>query len=71
MRHLLNVTDEERQERRDQILGTTQKDFRDFADALEAVRGPNATSVTVASPEAAKAAVAERPELNFVVKNVM
>ena len=42
-----------------------------FADALEAVRGADATSVTVASAEAAKKAVAERPELNFVVKNVM
>jgi presequence protease len=71
MRHLLNVSDDERQERREQILGTSQKDFKDFADALEAVRGADATSVTVASAEAAKKAVAERPELNFVVKNVM
>ena len=39
MRHLLKVTDEERQERREQILGTTQKDFKNFADALESVRG--------------------------------
>ena len=71
MRHLLKVTDEERQERRDQILGTTQKDFKDFADALETVRGADATSVSVASVEAAKTAVAERPDLNFVVKSVM
>ena len=28
MRHLLGVTDEERQQRREQILGTTLKDFR-------------------------------------------
>ena len=28
MRHLLGVSDEERQQRRDQILGTTLKDFR-------------------------------------------
>ncbi len=27
-RYLLNVSDEERQQRREQILGTTQKDFR-------------------------------------------
>ena len=71
MRHLLKVSDEERQERREQILGTTQKDFKDFADALEAVRGKDATSVAVASAEAAKTAVEQRPELNFVVKNVM
>ena len=28
MRHVLGVTDEERQQRRDEILGTTVKDFR-------------------------------------------
>jgi presequence protease len=28
MRHVLNVTDEERQQRREQVLGTTLKDFR-------------------------------------------
>ena len=28
MRHVLNVTDEERQQRREEILGTTVKDFR-------------------------------------------
>lgn len=27
-RYLLGVTDEERQERREQVLGTTEKDFR-------------------------------------------
>ena len=30
MRHLLKVTDEERQRRREQILGTSLKDFRCF-----------------------------------------
>jgi hypothetical protein len=35
------------------------------------VRGADATSVSVASVEAAKTAVAERPDLNFVVKSVM
>jgi Zn-dependent M16 (insulinase) family peptidase len=28
LRHILGVTDEERQQRREQILGTTLKDFR-------------------------------------------
>jgi Zn-dependent M16 (insulinase) family peptidase len=28
MRHVLGVTDKERQQRRDEILGTTIKDFR-------------------------------------------
>lgn len=34
MRHLLGVTDEERQQRREQILGTTVKDFRSAHQAL-------------------------------------
>ena len=42
MRHLLKITPEERQERREQILGTTNKSFNDFAGALEAVRAPSA-----------------------------
>jgi Zn-dependent M16 (insulinase) family peptidase len=71
MRHLLNVTDEERQERRDQILGTTQKDFRDLPtrSRLFAVRtrplspSPRPKPPRLRSPSA--------PDLNFVVKNVM
>ncbi len=38
MRHLLGVTDELRQQRREEILGTTQADFRAFADVLDAVK---------------------------------
>jgi presequence protease len=49
MRHLLGVTDEERQLRREQILSTSNKDFRDFAEVLEAVRGPAARVVAVTS----------------------
>jgi hypothetical protein len=38
------------------VLGTTQKDFREFGEALEAVRAPGANVCAVASPEAAAAA---------------
>lgn len=63
MRYLLDVSDEERQQRRDEILGTTQADFHAFADALEAVRGEHARIVVVTSKEDAAAAEAERPGL--------
>jgi len=55
MRHLLNVTDAERQQRREEILGTTVKDFRDFAEVLECVKGPKARVVAVTSAERASA----------------
>lgn len=38
MRHLLDVTDEIRQQRREEVLGTTLADFRAFADVLDAVK---------------------------------
>ncbi len=37
VRHLMGVTDEMRQQRRDEVLNTTVQDFRDFADAIEPV----------------------------------
>ncbi len=37
-RHLLGITPEERQQTRDEVLGTTAADFRRFADYLDAVR---------------------------------
>jgi Zn-dependent M16 (insulinase) family peptidase len=71
MRHLLKVKDEERQQRREEVLGTTQKDFRAFGETLEAARGPEAKVVAVCSPEAAAAAQKEAPELEFKVTSVM
>mmetsp|Transcript_14152 Transcript_14152/g.34028 ORF Transcript_14152/g.34028 Transcript_14152/m.34028 type:complete len:1117 (-) Transcript_14152:229-3579(-) len=71
MRHLLKVTDVERQQRREEVLGTTLKDFKAFGEALEATRAPTANVCAVVSPEAAAAAVKERPDLNFTVINVM
>ncbi|HAA53392.1 MAG TPA: peptidase M16, partial [Myxococcales bacterium] len=37
-RHLLGETDEQRQTFREQVLGTTIQDFRDFADMLDQVK---------------------------------
>lgn len=61
-RWLLGVTDEERQKRREQILGTTAADFKAFADALEAVKsGPKARVVAVTSVERAEKVNSEKP----------
>ena len=68
MRHLLGVTEEERQQRREEILGTSLKDFRAFGDALQSAfsSGRQGASVAaVTSVDAAAAAVKERPELGF------
>ena len=51
VRYLLGITEEERQQRRDEILGTTPADLRTFGDALEAVKGGSVVVVT--SPETA------------------
>ena len=62
MRHVLGVTREERQRRREEILGTTLKDVRAFADAIECVRsGKSARVVAVTSAERAAQAMEKRP----------
>ena len=58
VRHLLNTTDDERQERREQILGTTLQDFREFADVIDTVKN-NGVLAAVASAEATRAASEE------------
>lgn len=69
-RYLLGITDEERQLRREQVLATSQKDFRAFADALEAVRGPSARVAAVTSAEKA-AAVNEKTPGFWEVRKVL
>jgi Zn-dependent M16 (insulinase) family peptidase len=70
MRHILGVTDEERQQRRDEILGTTLKDFRQFAEVLAAVRDKGQV-VAVTSADKLEAANAERPGFFAAVKKVL
>ncbi len=54
LRYLLGISDEERQARRDEILSTTEADFRAFAEAVEQVREHGAV-VVAASPDAVQA----------------
>ncbi|GLI61559.1 hypothetical protein VaNZ11_003968 [Volvox africanus] len=60
--HLLGVTDEERQLQRDQILGTSIKDFKAFADAIEYVRGAAGRVVAVTSLDKAKSVLDKKPD---------
>eukprot|EP00244_Chara_vulgaris_P009641 TRINITY_DN4184_c0_g2_i1.p1 TRINITY_DN4184_c0_g2~~TRINITY_DN4184_c0_g2_i1.p1 ORF type:complete len:1050 (+),score=217.40 TRINITY_DN4184_c0_g2_i1:309-3152(+) len=69
LRYLLGISDEERQQRREEILSTCVNDFHAFANALTTVR-ENGLVVTVASQEDAMVALAEQPGL-FELKNVL
>ncbi|XP_042494165.1 presequence protease 2, chloroplastic/mitochondrial-like [Macadamia integrifolia] len=69
LRYLLGVTEEERQKRREEILSTSLNDFKDFSDAIEAVKEKGVV-VAVASPEDVVAANEERSNF-FEVKKVL
>ncbi|KAI6677917.1 hypothetical protein NL676_038713 [Syzygium grande] len=69
LRYLLGITEEERQRRREEILSTSLKDFRDFADVIESVKDKGVVA-SVASPDDVEAANKERPNF-FQVKNVL
>ncbi|KAH9656120.1 presequence protease 2 [Citrus sinensis] len=69
LRHLLGITEEERQRRREEILSTSLKDFKEFADVLEAIKD-RGVAVAVASPDDVDAANKERANL-FEVKKAL
>ncbi|KAI4295632.1 hypothetical protein L6164_035656 [Bauhinia variegata] len=69
LRHLLGITEEERQIRREEILSTRLKDFKEFVDAMEAVKEKGVV-VAVASPEDVDAANKERSNY-FQVKKAL
>ena len=60
LRHLSGETDAWRQGWRDQVLSTTEQDFRAFADVLDAMREPG-RRVVLGSAEAITAANARQP----------
>lgn len=55
LRHLLDESDERRQQTREQVLGTTAADFRAFADVLDAVAAQGRVVVLGAQEALAKA----------------
>jgi Zn-dependent M16 (insulinase) family peptidase len=70
MRHVLGITEEQRQIRRDEILGTTLKDFKEFAEVLDAVK-KNGQVVAVTSAERVEAANKEREGFFEEIKRVL
>ncbi|XP_057494646.1 presequence protease 2, chloroplastic/mitochondrial-like [Actinidia eriantha] len=69
LRYLLGVTEEERQKRREEILSTSLSDFKEFADAIDAIKDKGVV-VAVASSDDVNAANKERS--NFLeVKKVL
>ncbi|GFY89606.1 presequence protease 1 [Actinidia rufa] len=69
LRYLLGVTEEERQKRREEILSTSLSDFKEFADAIDAIKDKGVV-VAVASSDDIDAANKERS--NFLeVKKVL
>ncbi len=60
LRHLTGDTEENRQKMRDEVLGTTVKDFRDFADVLEKVNRGGIVKV-LGSEASIESALAQRP----------
>lgn len=69
LRHLLGVTEEERQRRREEILSTSVKDFKEFAEAIDAVKNKGVV-VAVASPDDVEAAQKEQNNF-FEVKKAL
>ncbi|TQD79328.1 hypothetical protein C1H46_035102 [Malus baccata] len=68
-RYLLGITEEERQIRRAEILSTSLKDFKEFANAIDAVKDKGVV-VAVASPDDVDAAQKERNNF-FQVKKAL
>ncbi|KAL3690174.1 hypothetical protein R1sor_016483 [Riccia sorocarpa] len=69
VRYLMGITEEERQQRREEILSTSVEDFRNFATNLEYVRD-NGVVVAVASADDIAAANKAKPGF-FEVKKVL
>ncbi|XP_054786624.1 presequence protease 1, chloroplastic/mitochondrial-like [Prosopis cineraria] len=69
LRYLLGITEEERQRRREEILSTSLKDFKEFVGAMEAVKDKGVV-VAVASPEDVDAANKDN-SYNFQVKRAL
>jgi Zn-dependent M16 (insulinase) family peptidase len=66
-RHLIGYSDEERQRVREEVLGTTAKDFRTFSEALSAV-AEQGQVVVLGAAEAIEKANSEKPGLLDVKK---
>jgi len=73
MRHLLRVSDDERRQRRQEVLATSLADFKRFGDALGACLNDAAKApvAAVCAPDTATKVLAERPGLHARVTSVL
>ena len=69
VRKLTGITDEYRQQLRDQILGTTLKDFHQFADVLDYVTGNG--QIIVLGSESRISSFAKESGLNMPITRVL
>jgi hypothetical protein len=60
LRYLVGDTEEERQQMREEVLGTRAADFKAFAHSLEQVKEAGMVKI-LGSPAAVDRAVSERP----------
>lgn len=67
LRYLLGITEEERKQRREEILSTSLSDFKEFADVLEAAK-EKSVIVVVASEDDIATANQEKPGLLSTIK---
>ena len=67
VRYLIGDTDEERQQMRDEILGTQAVDFQDFAQIIEKTKEDGIVKI-LGSPDAIHAVTSERPGWLDVIK---
>ncbi|RMF03637.1 MAG: peptidase M16, partial [Chloroflexi bacterium] len=70
LRHLLNITEEDRQQRRDELLSTTAADFRAFGEVLARINKAGRV-VVLGSPQAIDAANAARGGNWLAVQKVL
>lgn len=70
MRYVQGITDEERQERRNELLSTSVEHFREYAEHLEQVK-QHGNVVAVASEDDAQTVQNEKPELQLQLNKVL
>ena len=67
VRHLLGETDEDRQQMREEVLSTTEADFKAFARVLESVKETGIVKV-LGSESTIREAIGERPDWLKILK---
>jgi len=70
MRHVMGITDEERQARREELLSTTAKEFKEFAEYMQSF-SDKGQIVAVSSESDAQSVQESKPEVKLEMNNVV